>query len=86
MKKLVEEVENEGMVKLIGETVTLFCMNYFYNGKLIGVNSDCVLLKNPKLIYETGKWSDSDWRDAQSMGIEELYVRIEAIESYAVTK
>ena len=27
MKKIVQEVEGEGLVKLLGERVTLFCMN-----------------------------------------------------------
>ena len=44
MKKLVNvvEVEGEGLVSLLGENVILFCMNYFYAGKLAGVNSDTV--------------------------------------------
>lgn len=86
MKIVVTEVENEGFEKLMGETVTLLCMNYFYNGKLVGVNETCVLLSEPKLIYETGKWTDEQWRDAQEMGIDELYVHRSAIESFAVTK
>ena len=44
MKKLVEEVSGEGLEKLLGERVTLFCANYIYTGKLIGVNENCVLL------------------------------------------
>lgn len=86
MKKLVQEIENEGLEKLLGETVTLMCMNYFYNGKLVGVNDTCVLLSKPKLIYETGAWTDSQWKDAQSMGVDELYVQKASIESFAVTK
>jgi len=86
MKKLIQEVENEGFEKLLGETVTLLCMNYFYNGVLTGVNDTCVLLSDPKLIYETGRWTDSKWKDAQSMGLEELYVQKHTIESFGVTK
>jgi hypothetical protein len=86
MKKLVEEVANEGLEKLLGETVTLFCMNYFYNGKLIGVNETCILLGDPKIIYETGKFSDSAWKDIQSMCVDELYIQKQAIEAFAVTK
>ena len=86
MRKLVQEVENEGLEKLLGETVTLFCLNYFYNGKLVGVNDDCVLLQDPKIIYETGEWSLKNWKDAQSLGMPELYVRIDAIESYGKSK
>ena len=86
MKKIIEDNSDEGLVSLLGETVTLFCMNYFYNGKLIGVNSSCVKLKNPKIIYETGKWEENDWQDAQSMDLECLYVQVDAIESFAKTK
>jgi len=86
MKKLVTEVENEGFEKLLGETVTLFCMNYFYNGKLIGVNETCVLLQDPKIIYETGKFTDSSWKDIQSMGINELYIQRGSVEAFASTK
>ena len=28
MKKIVNEVQGEGLEKLLGERVTLFCMNY----------------------------------------------------------
>ena len=73
MKKLVQEIENEGLPKLLGETVTLFCLNYFYNGKLVGVNDDCVLLQDPKIIYETGEWSNSKWKDIQDMGMPDIY-------------
>ncbi len=86
MRKLITEVENEGLEKLLGQTVTLFCMNYFYNGKLVGVNDTCVLLSEPKIIYETGKFSDSNWKDIQSMGVDELYIQKAAIESFAKTK
>lgn len=68
------------------EVVTLMCLNYFYTGKLIGVNETCVLLENPKIIYETGSWSDKDWSDAQSLPCKELYVQISAIESFGILK
>lgn len=86
MKKLVTEVENEGFEKLLGETVTLFCLNYFYNGKLVGVNETCVLLQDPKIIYETGSFANESWKDIQPMGIDELYVQKNAVESFAGTK
>lgn len=86
MKKLITEVENEGFEKLLGETVTLFCLNYFYNGKLVGVNETCVLLQDPKIIYETGPFSSDSWKDIQGMGIEELYVQKHAVEAFASTK
>lgn len=84
MKKLVE-VGGEGLEGLMGETVTLFCMNYFYTGQLVGVNDTCVKLDDAKIVYETGEWSSKDWKDAQSLP-GPLYVQISAIESFGVMK
>ena len=84
MKKIVE-VNDEGLEGLMGETVTLFCMNYFYTGQLAGVNDTCVLLESPKIVYETGDWSSADWSDAQSLP-GSLYVQVSAIESFGVMK
>jgi len=87
MKKIVEvvEVSDEGLEGLLGETVTLFCMNYFYTGKLVGVNATCVRLDDPKIVYETGEWSSKDWADAQSLP-GSLYVQCSSIESFGVMK
>ena len=86
MKKLIEEVPGEGLESLMGEVVTLFCMNYIYTGKLIGVNETCVLLQNPKIVYETGSFTDSDWKDAQALPRNEWYVQTASIESFGVMK
>ena len=88
MKKLVkiEEVSGEGLEALMGEKVVLFCMNYIYAGVLEGVNSDFVMLSDPKIVYETGAFSLSAWKDAQSLNVENLYVRIPAIESFSKGK
>ena len=87
MKKIVEvtEVSGEGLEKLMGEVVTLFCLNYIYTGKLVGINTDCVLLQNPYIVYETGPFSDSKWKDAQALP-HDLYVVRGAIESFGVIK
>ena len=84
MRKLIE-VTDEGLEGLLGETVTLFCMNYFYTGELVGVNDSCVKLDNPKIVYETGEWSSKDWSDAQSLP-NSLYVQVSSIEAFGVMK
>lgn len=73
-------------MSLMGETVTLFCVNYFYTGKLIGVNSTCVLLEDPFIVYETGVWGDKAWKDAQKLPTKKFYVQTAAIESFGVLK
>jgi hypothetical protein len=83
MKKLVTEVPDEGLESLLGQRVTLFCMNYFYTGDLVSVNETDVLLEDAHIIYETGAWTSGKWKDAQRVA-DRLYVRTAAIESYAV--
>ena len=84
MKKLVE-VENEGFESLLGEVITVFCLNYIYTGKLIGVNTTCILLDEPKIVYETGSFDSKDWKDAQSLP-NEMYIQTSCIESFGVVK
>lgn len=87
MKKLVkvEEVEGEGFFVFMGQTVTVFCMNYIYAGVLVGVNEEFVKLENAHIVYETGAFSDKKFKDAQKVS-SELYIQKSSIESYAVTK
>jgi hypothetical protein len=85
MKKIIEEVEGEGLVKLLGQRVTLFCMNYIYTGKLTGVNDTCVLLTDAAIVYETGAFTDSKWKDAQALP-HDWYVQVSAIESFGVIR
>ena len=85
MKKIVEEVNGEGFDKLLGERITVFCMNYIYTGKLSGVNDTCILLINPAIVYETGAFNEAGWKDAQNLPYD-LYVQLSAIESFGVLK
>ncbi len=64
----------------------LLCLNYIYSGVLTGVNSDCVLLTEPHIVYETGPWTNKTWQDAQALPCEKLYVQRGAIESFGIGK
>jgi len=87
VKKLIEVVEAEGLESLLGERVTLLCMNYFYTGKLLGVNETCVLLADkPAIVYETGSWDEKKWADAQELPTDKLYVQRAAIEAFGKLK
>ena len=81
MKRIVEEVSGEGLEALMGENVTLWCMNYIYAGKLVGVNENDVLLENAKIVYETGALDAKKFENDQSLP-GPWYVRTSAIESY----
>ena len=86
MKKLVSivEVEGEGMSKLLGENVVVFCMNYIYAGKLAGVNKEDILLENAQVVYETGGLCDKAFKDAQALP-SQWYIKTSSIESYGIS-
>jgi len=84
MKVLVNEVENEGLDSLMGQTVTLWCGVYIYSGKLVGVNSTCVKLEDARIVYETGEFTSTKWKDSQSLNTDSWYVQVQAIESFGV--
>jgi hypothetical protein len=85
MKKIVNEVQGEGLEKLLGERVTLFCMNYIYTGVLTGVNDSCVLLTDAAIVYETGAFTETNWKDAQKLP-HDWYVQTASIESFGKLK
>jgi hypothetical protein len=88
MKQIVTvtEVEGEGLEALLGQNVLLFCMNYIYTGKMVGVNSSFVKIEGAKIVYETGSFSDKNYKDAQNLPASEWYVQTSAIESYGLGK
>ena len=86
MKKLIQEVGRKGLEALLGEKVTLFCINYIYTGKLIGVSKTCVLLEDPAIVYSTGDFSTKSYSDVQSLCVKTFYVQSNAIESFGVLK
>lgn len=87
MKKLVkvEEVEQEGLIGLMGKRVTLYCLNYIYTGDLVGVNDSYVKLENCGIVYETGSHDSDKWADYQKLP-NDWYVKNSAIESFGEFK
>jgi len=77
----VTEVSGEGLEALIGEQVLIFCFNYFYYGKLVGVNATCIKLEKVYQVFETGTFSDPKFKDAQKFA-DEWYIQNSAIESF----
>ena len=79
MKKLVE---GQGLVALLGKNVVVFCMNYIYAGKLVGVNDTDIILQDAGIVYETGELNAKNFKDFQKFGVSEHRIRTSAIESY----
>jgi hypothetical protein len=83
MKKRADvvEVPDEGLVSLLNETITVFCMNYIYTGKLEGVNETCIKLVDASIVYETGAFTDKAFKDAQKLP-NAVYVQLSSIEMF----
>lgn len=85
MKKIIETDDNEGFPSLLGERLTLYCANYIYTGRLVGVNTTYLLLEDAAIVYETGPLGDKTWKDAQSLP-NSWRVQIGAVESWGLLK
>jgi hypothetical protein len=88
MKQVVTtvEVDHEGLEALLNQEVCVFCLNYIYAGKLIGVNDKFIKLKDASIVYETGPFSTKGYKDAQRLPTEFWYVQTSVIESYGLGK
>jgi len=85
MKKLVQvqEVSGEGLEGLLGQRITVWCMNYIYTGNLTGVNGDCILLEDAGVVYETGAFTAKAWGDMQPLP-HACYIMKRCIESFMI--
>lgn len=81
----VIEVEGEGLLALLEQNITVFCGIYIYTGKLVGVNETCIKLEKASIVYETGAFTDSKFKDAQSLP-NDWYIQLSAIESFGVIR
>ncbi len=85
MKKIIQVDDNDGFDSLLGEKITLFCLNYIYAGTLVGVNTTYLLLEDAKIVYETGELTSKEWKDAQPLP-NSWRVQIGAVESWGILK
>ena len=85
MKRIIEENSAEGLNLLLGEVITVFCMNYIYTGKLTGVNDKYVKLEDAGIVYETGELNDKSWTDMQKLP-HPVYIMQSAVESFMILK
>ena len=86
MKRIVETQDVAGLESLLGENVLLLCMNYFYTGKLVGVNDTFVELQSPAIVYETGAWTEKGYKDVQALHVSEFFIHRAAIEAFGKAK
>lgn len=85
MIKLIED-KQDGLVSLMGKRVLLMCAGYFYEGKLVGMNDQCVKLEDPGIVYSTGTWTDKNYADRQALHSDVWFVSLGLIESFGPSK
>ncbi len=85
MKRIVEASELTGFEAMLGESIIILSGVYHYSGIVAGVNEDHLELSDPKLVYETGVWSDKNWKDAQPLP-SPWRVMLQSIESWGPGK
>jgi len=94
MKKIKEEketvnilIEEEGgFLSFMGKIITVYCINYIYTGKLIGVDDTCIQLSSAGIVYETGAFSDASWKNIEHFPHGDWCIQRSAIESFGVFK
>jgi len=74
-----------GLNSLVGQRITLFCMNYIYTGKLVELDENQVRLDDAGIVYDTGPLLDKKWTDMQDLP-HPVYIRMNSVESYMVLK
>ncbi len=86
MEELATDDKKKNLLSLIGESLTFICAVYIYTGKLIDVNEDCIKLENCSVVFETGPFTKSEWRDAQKLPHKYWYIQMAMIESWGIMK
>lgn len=82
--KVLMDVKGEGLESLLGKKVLIMCVNYFYSGILSGVNEKCLKLDDAGIVYETGEFDSTTFKDFQKIK-SPVYVNLSAIESFHET-
>lgn len=85
MKKIIEIDTRQELEEYLGKQLFVFCGTYFYTGKLIAINDNFLILKDPHIVYETGEWGNKSWNDCQKLPTSELCIRLNSMEAYFVT-
>ena len=95
VEKVVEVVTEEvdsvvdaegGPVTLLGKNVYVSCASYAYSGTVTGVNDRFLELSDPSIVYETGPWTASAWKDAQRLPTDSITIFFSQVESVFAVK
>lgn len=86
MKKIIIQESEEGLSKLLGEYITVYCESFIYAGTLSGINESCILLTKAAIVYDTGSHKDKGWSVSEDIPGGDWYIQISKIESFGKLK
>lgn len=66
---------------LKGKYCVALGVNYIYCGTLEDVTPDRIVMADPSIVYETGNWSDAQWKDAQRLPTNRVHIERSGVES-----
>ena len=69
---------------LLDKEIVLFCCRYIYSGKLIKENKDSLVLANASIVFETGDFNETKFKDIQSLNCKKWSVSKQSIESFGI--
>ena len=72
------------MKDLLNEKILVFCMNYFYYGKLLQISEDHITLTDCYQVFETGSYKDHKFKDAQFI-CPQWNIMLSSIESFGIS-
>jgi hypothetical protein len=86
MAKTIVEEDLNNLEALLGKTVTLYCCRYIYTGTLKVVDDFSVKLEGAKIVYETGSFDESEWKNCKKFPQDVWFVAKQSIESFGILK
>ena len=85
-KKEVVEVEDSGLISLLGKKVSIMSVVYHYAGTLVGVNDTCIELEDAGIVFETGEFSNKEYSNYQKLPTKSVFVQTATIEAFFETE
>lgn len=82
---VVKNDKLEAIESYLGKRVTIFAMVYIYTGDLIAIDKVWAKLENAAIVYETGPFTEKEWKDAQKLP-KPVLVRLSSVESFMELK
>lgn len=76
---------DDGLIKLLGQYITVYCESFIYAGTLAGFDDTCLLLQNASIVYDTGAHEKKEFEVEEKLP-GDWYIMNNKVESFGVFK